>query len=207
MKYRLGLILLALAFIISGCGAKKSQELPPLQPGWEQITSAGKVVIALPEGAYDAESIENSHEDGFDIEVQIFDSAPTDWELPMIGVVEVTPPFWYGWAFRLFDDWGNQEVRKQAEEGFRSEFTKTIREEFDGARVKWAPSKVITLHNKKVLVMSGSLIVFPRTEYQMDWIHETYVWNHQGRLYMIGMIGPDIPADFREKFLLQVQLP
>ena len=111
MKYRLGLILLALAFIISGCGAKKSQELPPLQPGWEQITSAGKVVIALPEGAYDAESIENSHEDGFDIEVQIFDSAPTDWELPMIGVVEVDPPFWYGWAFRLFDDWGNQEVR------------------------------------------------------------------------------------------------
>ena len=74
------------------------------------------------------------------------------------------------------------------------------------AKIKYEEiGKVV--HNKKVLVMSGSLIVFPRTEYQMDWIHETYVWNHQGRLYMIGMIGPDIPADFREKFLLQVQLP
>lgn len=207
MKCRLGIILLALAFIISGCGAKKSQEPYPLQPGWERTTSAGKVNIALPEETYDSEPIVNIHKKGSNAEMQFFDSAQIDLDLPIIGVFEVNPPFWHSWVFRLFDDWGNSKIRKKAEETFRSEFLRAIHGEFDGAIVKWAPSKVIPLHNKQVLVMSGTLTLFPRTEDQMDWVHETYIWNHQGRLYMIAMIGPDITADFRENFLFQVQLP
>lgn len=176
----LGLVGL-LALTLAGCSKENVAPPVPPKPGWEKITTVGKATLNIPSGQFEADPIEESHEEGMKLQLQVF-SATNDTDTKLL-LMQLDPPIWLSPILR-FADFSDECIRDGFVSAYQKNFTNSYLREVGGGKqgVSWKATKVIPINNHPALYQSGEIAILRSQEKK---IHEHYSWINGGKIYVL----------------------